>query len=414
MKKETVKKIILITSRFPYFGGEQFLETEAEYYSQHKEVSFTILPILKGTQKREISSSIKVENIFLNKNWSRAKIFYFISTLFSKHLYREFFLYNMFNLKKLKILLYSLILHQFYMKKLEVFLENSKNLEDTIFYTYWNNEATYALQSLKDKYGYKIVTRIHRGDIYEEESTFNYLPLKKQFTHNIDKIYTITQSANSYLVERYGFKKESIELSRLGVKDLGINSLPSAPNELHLVSCSFLSEIKRVDKIIEALALLSIEKSQLNIKWSHIGDGHLYEKLLTLANKKLAERKNIRFSFLGNLKNREVYAFYKQNRVDIFINVSESEGVPVSIMEAMSCHIPVIAPDVGGVSDMVIEGHNGRLLSEACLVLEITKSLADVEFFKKKSIRENAYKIYLEKYSASSNYTDFISSLTEV
>jgi len=319
----------------------------------------------------------------------------------------------MFNIKKIKTLLSSLMLHQFYIKKLDIFLENETNLEDTVFYTYWNNEATYALQSLKEKYGYKVVSRIHRGDIYEEEREFGYLPLKKQFTDNIDCIYTITQSANEYLIERYGFKEENIKLSRLGVNDLQISSLPSPANELHLVSCSFLSEIKRVDKIIEALELLSKQMPDINFRWSHIGDGHLHKELLALANKKLGDKKNIEFSFLGNFKNSEVYEFYKTNSIDLFINVSESEGVPVSIMEAMSCHIPVVAPDVGGVEDMVIDKHNGRLLSEACLVEEIVKVLSDVEFFKDKDIRENAYKIYLEKYSASLNYSGFIDSLME-
>jgi glycosyltransferase involved in cell wall biosynthesis len=320
----------------------------------------------------------------------------------------------MFNIKKIKILLSSLMLHQFYLKKLEAFLDKSNDLENTIFYTYWNNESTYALQSLKEKYGYKIVSRIHGGDIYEKRREFGYLPLKKQFTHNIDRIYTITQSANDYLIERYGFKKESIALSRLGVRDLSINTLSSTSNDIHLVSCSFLSEVKRVDKIIEALALLSIKQPHVNFKWSHMGDGYLYKELLVLADKKLKGKSNITFTFLGNLKNVEVYEFYKNNNVDLFINVSQSEGVPVSIMEAMSCHIPIIAPNVGGVKDMVTDGQNGRLLSERCEVSEIIEALDDIEFYKEPNIRENAYQVYIEKYSASLNYNRFITSMVEL
>jgi len=257
------------------------------------------------------------------------------------------------------------------------------------------------------------VSRIHRGDIYQEERVFGYIPLKKQFT-DIDRIYTITESANEYLMQTYGFSKESIQISRLGVKDLNIKTPSSAKNQIHLVSCSFLSEVKRVDKIIEALAILSEKEPHIELKWSHIGDGYLHEKLVNLAHKKLDDKQNIAFSFLGNLKNSEVYEFYKTNSVDLFINVSESEGVPVSIMEAMSCHIPIIAPDIGGVRDMVIDAHNGKLLSKECLVLEIAKALADIEFFKDESIRESSYKIYLEKYSASLNYSNFIDSLIKI
>ena len=425
-----MKKIVLITSRFPYVGGEQFLETEVEYYCKHSDIEFKILPILKGEEKREIPKCIKVEDIFENDNWTKVKLLYFIKALFSRYLYRELF-YNrlgtdgfslaMFGTKvsdykkfykKLKVLLSSLMLHQFYIKRLKAFLERSTNLEHTVFYTYWNNEATYALQSLKKKYGYRVISRIHGGDIYQERRAFNYIPLKKQFT-DIDSIYTITESANEYLMQTYGFSKESIQISRLGVKDLTIKTSSSAKNQIHLVSCSFLSEIKRVDKIIEALALLSKEKPQIEFKWSHMGDGYLHEELVNLAHKKLDDKQNITFSFLGNLKNSEVYEFYKTNSVDLFINVSESEGVPVSIMEAMSCHIPIVAPDVGGVKDMVIDAHNGKLLSKECLVLEIARALGDIEFFKDESVRESSYGVYLEKYSASLNYNSFISSLVK-
>ena len=39
--------------------------------------------------------------------------------------------------------------------------------------------------------------------------------------------------------------------------------------------------------------------------------------------------------------------------IDIFINVSSSEGLPVAIMEAISFDIPIIATNVGGTSEIV-------------------------------------------------------------
>ena len=41
------------------------------------------------------------------------------------------------------------------------------------------------------------------------------------------------------------------------------------------------------------------------------------------------------------------------NQVDLFCNVSEYEGVPISIMEAMAYGIPCLATHVGGVSEIV-------------------------------------------------------------
>ena len=47
---------------------------------------------------------------------------------------------------------------------------------------------------------------------------------------------------------------------------------------------------------------------------------------------------------MGEVENKEAKAFFLNNAVDFFINASESEGVPVSIMEAMSASVPAIAP----------------------------------------------------------------------
>ena len=43
----------------------------------------------------------------------------------------------------------------------------------------------------------------------------------------------------------------------------------------------------------------------------------------------------------------------KENNFDLHINLSEYEGIPVTIMESMSLGIPVIATDVGGVSGLL-------------------------------------------------------------
>ena len=47
----------------------------------------------------------------------------------------------------------------------------------------------------------------------------------------------------------------------------------------------------------------------------------------------------------------------------MFINVSSTEGIPVSIMEAMSFGIPVIATAVGGTPE-IVNNENGYLLSK--------------------------------------------------
>jgi colanic acid/amylovoran biosynthesis glycosyltransferase len=408
-------KMILITASFPYVPGEQFLETEVKYYTKHKDVEFTIMPISSNGEMRKIDKSILLNNYLINnRNKSKIKkVFTLFKSLFSILFWKEIVLNKVYRGSKLKSFASTIVAYYNYYDLFDNYFRDKKDLSNTIVYTYWNDSFTYALQSLKNKYGYKLVSRIHRYDIYKERRVKNYMPLKSNFTQNIDKIYTITQSANDYLHKTYGFKKEILQLARLGVDDKNIISNANELNIFHIVSCSFLVDVKRVDKIVDALSLLSEKLKNITLIWTHIGSGPLEKTLKDLANKKLSQKENIIFNFIGQLTNQEVYKFYQENNVDVFVNVSESEGVPVSIMEAMSCHVPIVAPDIGGISDMIEDAKSGFLLSNACKVDEIYKALLKIDFFKKEETRKKSYDIFLEKYNATKNYKDFLDEVLE-
>ena len=403
-----MKKLILITSQFPYGNGEQFLETEIKYYHG---IEVVIMPITISGEKRTIPNNIIIDRFLADNSIKKNKIICILNSFRKTLFYKELFFENFFKIKKLKILLSSLCRYEIYYENFNNYFSKVQDLENTIVYTYWHDEVTYALQSLKNRYNYRLISRIHRGDLYKERRPFDYIPLKKQFTKNIDTLYTITESANRYLKDTYGFSEDKLKLSRLGVDDRNIITKCSEENSLYIVSCSFLSDVKRVDKIIKSLKMIAIQMKDINFRWTHIGDGLLYNQIVSQTKEALDILPNVNYSFVGNYKNEKVYEFYLKNEIDVFINVSESEGVPVSIMEAMSCHIPIIAPDVGGVKDMVEGGYNGFLLSENCTIKEIVVSLSNIKFFKNEKIRENSYRVFQEKYNADKNYKEFVQTL---
>ena len=406
-----MKRIILITSHFPYIGGEQFLETEIKYY---KDIEVIILPLKKNSKRRDLPKNITVDDYIAENILKKSKFYYLLKSLKDRVFYKELASERWIPIKKLKIFLSSIYSYEMYKEILNNYFSKFDDLDKVLVYTYWNNGVTYALQTLKIKYGYKLVSRIHRGDLYRERKPYNYMPLKKHFTTNIEKIFTITESANSYLKNTYGFSEDILQLSRLGVENKGIVTKCSKENTLYLVSCSFLTEVKQVHKIIESLELIARKRKDIFFNWTHIGSGKLYNKLVSYAKKKLDNIKNVSYNFVGEFENYKVYEFYKNNPVDLFINVSESEGVPVSIMEAMSCHIPIIAPDIGGIKEMVIDGYNGILLKANFEIKDIVSALNNIEFFKNKKTRDNSYKVFLDKYNAEKNYTEFVKNLLQL
>ena len=95
--------------------------------------------------------------------------------------------------------------------------------------------------------------------------------------------------------------------------------------------------------------------------WHHVGDGVLRNELTELTSKLNVTDK---FIFEGLIDSTKILDYYTDRNIDLFVNVSESEGVPFSIMESFSVGIPVIATDVGGTSEIVDESVGGLLKEE--------------------------------------------------
>ena len=176
---------------------------------------------------------------------------------------------------------------------------------------------------------------------------------------------------------------------------------------LRVVSCSSLVKGKRVNLIVKALAKLA-----LDVEWVHFGDGDQCDEVEDLAIRLLPD--NVNYKFMGNVKNSEIMAYYANESVDCFITTSESEGAPVSIMEAMSFGIPIIGTDVGDVGFMV-EG-NGILLSDNPHVAEISDAIMEIHNETDEHI-EQLRKVSLEKwrkyYNAENNSKIVIKLLNE-
>lgn len=230
--------------------------------------------------------------------------------------------------------------------------------EPFVLYSYWlfatARVATYIQNDCDVRYTF---SRAHRYDLYAEKNSTNYLPYRELFLNCFDKIFPCSVDGERYLQECYPNYKEKVRAALLGTLDHGIGK-PSEDGVFRIVSCSRIAPEKRVDRIPEALALL--DNKGLNIEWTHIGGGAGLENVQQKAKERL---KNIKVKFLGDTPNAKVMEFYKNQPFDVFVNVSSSEGLPVSIMEAISFGMPVIATDVGGTSEIAITGETGFLLS---------------------------------------------------
>lgn len=142
-----------------------------------------------------------------------------------------------------------------------------------------------------------------------------------------------------------GIYTEKLEISHYGIVKKGLNNLVN--NEVvRIVSCSNVIPLKRIDKIIDALAFLT----EMKIEWTHFGDGTLLPEIKEKA-KKLKD--HVKTDFRGSVQHHEILDFYEKKSVNIFILTSETEGSGMAILEAQSYGIPAVVIGVGGVTDVV-------------------------------------------------------------
>ena len=398
------KRIVLLCNSCP-FGGEAFLEIELRHVPEN--CSVTLFPLMKRPDGRTIPAM--AENVHVAVDGVKPS---FADLLFAAlHSPAAFVLHGEWRaafgrkqflrnaVKALKFAFVSVSRA----RAVKRCLRKNADGEELVFYSYWMYETAYAAAWLKKQFpGSRFVSRCHGFDLYEHRHENGYLPYRRFLMERADWICPVGEDGRRYLEKLYGeLWSAKISVQRLGTEDFGVCQALKAEVPL-VVSCSNLVDVKRVDRIIDALAVCG-----RRIKWVHFGDGPLMGVIRARAQD-LPE--NIEWSFRGAVPNGEIMEFYSTHAVDVFLNVSESEGVPVSIMEALSFGIPVIAADVGGTGEIVSDGENGRLLKapfEQAALIAALDEILDLDDVRRKALRARARKIWQERCGAEVNFGRF-------
>ena len=412
--------LVIFTEGYPYGNGEAFLENEVGFAAGQFEKILVVSLNRYNTMTRTPPDNFLVARI--DRYFFPVKCaLYAFGNIFSGEARCEYS-----NVKRLESkppliqMVKSWFVYWMTEKRISLFFSNNKqiNTKEYIGYSYWCNRSAYYLAKHRDEWG-KIITRVHAFEIRDKES---YIPFRRIVDDTMDGMFFISE----YTLAEYQRIMQSIlhrscnaknkYLSRLGVvKSEGCEDLPEPENtEFTIVSCSSIIALKRLDLIVDALAELH---PSTVVRWIHFGDGADYEKIKQYAADKLNSTENIKYSFMGHVQNQTVKEYYRDNLVDVFINTSDIEGIPVSIMEAMSFGIPVIARNVGGNSEIVKTGENGFLLEKEADAQKLTtavteliraKKQGEILFDKKKIIQ-----FISQYYDAEKNYTWFYKTMVE-
>lgn len=391
--------------------GETFLADEIDYNARHKPNDLTyknIFPIwAKNINDKTELPSYK---ILKRKNYNKKyKLLWCAKALFDRTVWQDvsrLLKIKQFSIKNLIKTICFVGQGNFYAKQLcSDIKRNACKTDSIVLYAYWMHLQAYMAAKVKEQLGieYDIVSvsRCHRFDVYEYAQN-GFIPAREYILNKLDCVCPISDDAYSYILERYKVDSAKLLVSRLGTKDKGVR-ISQKSEVLRIVSCSWMRPIKRNSLILDA-----IENSEFPIEWVHIGDGSEFEHIKNRIEK--LNNPNVHCKLLGRKDNAEVIEYYNQSDFDVFINVSESEGVPVSIMEAMAFGKIIVATDVGGTSEIVHNGVNGYLLPIDVTkeqIYEVLRSIMFLDSDTHNKMSNASRKLWENLSDEEKNYSDF-------
>ncbi len=404
-----MKNLHVFTNKFPFIdsGEDTFLISEMTILSKDFNIIFYVKH--KGTLQTNLPFKFKVCQELIYKKKNTVKISSNLVSIILKELvFNPQLIFNKSKVKELMVILSDILENS--NSFLNFFLNKKFNINNDIFYTYWfdewNNILCYARKKNNYFKKFKLISRTHGFDLYDYRSNYYKIPFRKNQLNYTDKIISISFDGYKYLINKYPILKSKFSFSRLGTDLIGQNPF-NYSDTFVIVSCSSFIHLKRIDRIVKLLSLLKIK-----VKWYHFGGGPLFE-MIKSSTENLEE--NISVKLLGKVNNNKILNFYSITPINLFINLSESEGIPVSIMEAISFSIPVIATDVGGVSEIVTE-ETGLLFNKnpnLDKIAELINNFSEENIFSLK-FRTKIYNFWKKNYNSKFNFQNFSNKIKDL
>lgn len=215
------------------------------------------------------------------------------------------------------------------------------------------------------KKGTKVIYTAHGFHFFQGASMINWLiyyPIERILAHRTDLLITMNQE--DYIRSKTFKAKRTALVNGVGL-DLHkfVEASPEEKQEIRRVfglsdedifALSVAQLIKRKNHMVLIQAVAQLQNPHFHL--FICGDG-VQEAELKAKARELGVENQIHF--LGFRK--DVYKI--SSAADLFLFASLQEGLPVAIMEAMACGLPIIASNVRGNYDLIDQGKGGYLVN---------------------------------------------------
>lgn len=284
-----------------------------------------------------------------------------------------------------------------------------RNIQPDVINFHLSFLATYYLAFGARKQRWKLIETFHSVPGHDLTKIDNYLR-KKYINKNLLSFIGISDRITIEARKQFGAINIQTIYNGIELTACEQTRVPLSRKEFDFICVANMLEVKNHALLLEAFSIFLNRFPKANLLL--VGGGQLLDYNKNLSSQ-LGISQHVIFTGYAN----DVKAYYE--KANFFVLASKREGNPISILEAMSFGLPIIAPSVGGIPDIVKNGHNGLLFKSGskeellqCLISMYTNeemandiSKANVEESRKYSIALtcNKYIEYFNHIVASSN-----------
>jgi L-malate glycosyltransferase len=181
-----------------------------------------------------------------------------------------------------------------------------------------------------------------------------YTAIDKEVINSADKVIAISNSCAEEL--RLFYEIKNPEIIRNAVDSTFFIPLNHKDiNNPYVLYTGRLSSEKGLIDLIKAAK--SVSEKYPKIKFVITGKGPLERHLKRMVAKLNLERN---FCFVGYVSRNTLLQYYQN--ATLYVLPSYWEGLPTTLLEAMSCELPVVATSVAGTSEVLVHRQNGLLV----------------------------------------------------
>lgn len=303
-------------------------------------------------------------------------------------------------------------------KHMVAYMNGKVGDDDILFF----HELYIAYYYLK-KYGkkkHKVVVVIHNDgrDFYLESIRYRHFnnsiyhrKLKGMLNYVLDKAdrvgYVSGISVQNFMNLHPDYPKEKLFVAYNGIPSMEKRFSNTKKEGKYKIVCVGTMIISKGQQFI-VNAFKKLKDNQLdnsNITCTFVGGGANLTPLTEMVeNFNLTDK----IKFVGPTNNVAQYL----NEADIFILPSTSEGLPMSILEAMSAGLPIVSTRVGGIPETIKEGQSGLIIDAS--TEGVYDFFINIDKYDWKKMGEESYNYYLEKFTENSmvkSYSEVFKSL---